>query len=522
MIDLPGRYMWLFLLPFLILFALSWSKSLTGDEALTETVSGLSYGNLLRTVSLDNHVPGYYTLLWAWVRVFGNGLFMLRLFALLPVLVMLVLSIRFLRSETAILLSVSPFLLHLSVELRMYGLLALCGFFFLFALKRYLHRQKGMNLALLIISISLCTWIHHFGWLALASALTLLLVRRKWSESFLLLCGVALLYTPWLSRGIAQLSRFGSVSMSGSAEFLAGTSLSDRLIGVPFSIAGALIRFAAGTSAFSFSKFSLDEFNILTLPAIVLSLALFILVLKGSRKGGAVPLTLLLWTLIPLSFLRPSPRQFALAFPAFMILAGAGSVRNSRLGKILFPAVVLLLLILCVPFTMRSTMPQRCTFDRDFREAAEVTVCIAESTSLPVVIHLDVFSTLGILYHMEQAGADLTGIIHPHDSLFEAGSAFYEDVGSTLEYLTLNTDSLVSSWFALNDQGFLLLVNDPRHARGKIFGPQGGEFTGMGSDVNSDIDLIESLQAHALIHEIELRRSSGPFSLFLLEPRDGS
>lgn len=521
MIDLPGRYMWLFLLPFLVLFALSCSKSLTGDEALTETVSGLSYGNLLRTVSLDNHVPGYYTLLWAWVRVFGNGLFMLRLFALLPVLLMLVLSIRFLRSETAILLSVSPFLLHLSVELRMYGLLALCGFLFVFALKRYLHRQKGMNLALLIISISLCTWIHHFGWLALACALTLLLVRRRWKDSILLFCGVVLLYTPWLSRGIAQWSRFGSVSMSGSTEFLTGTSLPDRLMGAPFSIAGALIRFAAGTSAFSFSRFSLDEFNILTLPAIVLSLALFVLALKGSRKGGAVPLTLLLWTLIPLSFLRPSPRHFALAFPAFMMLAGAGSVRNGRLSRILFPAVVPLLLVLCIPFAMRSTMPQRCTFDRDFREAAELAVCRAEFLSIPVVIHLDVFSTLGLLYHMEQTGTDLTEIVHPHDSLFLGGSIFYEDVGSTLEYLTLNTDSLVSSWISLYDRGFVLLVNDPRGARGRTFGPQGGEFTGMGSDVNSDIDLIESLQSHALIRDVELRHSSGPFSLFLIEPYSG-
>jgi len=511
--------MWLLLLPFLMLFALSWSRSLTGDEALTETVSGLSYGNLLRTVSLDNHVPGYYTLLWAWVRVFGNGLFALRLFALLPVLVMLALSIRFLQSKTAILLSVSPFLLHLSVELRMYGLLALCGFLFLFALKRYLHRQCGMNLTLLIISISLCTWIHHFGWLALASALTLLLVRRKWFGSLLLLCGVVLLYTPWLSTGIAQWSRFGSASMSGSAEFLTGTSLSDRLIGVPFSIAGALIRFAAGTSAFSFSRFSLDEFNILTLPAIVLSLAFFVLALKGFRKGGAAPLTILLWTLIPLSFLRPSPRHFALAFPAYMILAGAGSVRDSRLSKFLFPIVVLLLVGLCVPFALRSTMPQRCTFDRDFMEAADAAVCRAESLSLPVVIHLDVWSTLGLLYHMEQAGADITGIVHPHSSLFGTGSIFYEDVGSSLEYLSLNTDSLVSSWISLNDQGFLLLANDPRHARGRIFGPQGGEFTGMGSDMMSDNDLIESLQAHTLITEIELHNSSGPFSLFLLEPR---
>jgi uncharacterized membrane protein len=510
--------MWLFLLPFLMLFALSWSRSLTGDEALTETVSGLSYGNLLRTVSLDNHVPGYYTLLWAWVRVFGNGLFALRLFALLPVLFMLVLSIRFLRSKTAILLSVSPFLLHLSVELRMYGLLALCVLLFLFVLKRYLHRQKGMNLVLLIISISLCTWIHHFGWLALASALTLLLLRREWSGSFLLLCGVVLLYTPWLSQGIAQWSRYGSASMSGSVEFLTGTSLSDRLIGAPFSIAGALIRFAAGMSAVSFSKYSLDELDILTLPAIVLSLALFVLVFRGFRKGGAAPLTLLLWTLIPLSFLRPSPRHFAIAFPAYMILAGTGSVRDGRLSKYLFPVVVLLLVVLCVPFALRSTMPQRCTFDRDFMEAAEVTVCIAESTSLPVVIHLDVYSTLGLLYHMEQTGEDIAGVAHPHDALFRTGLVFYEDVESSLEYLSLDTDSLVSSWISLYDRGFLLLANDPRHARGRIFGPQGGEFMGMGSDVMSDSDLIESLQAHTLITEIELRNSSGPFSLFLLEP----
>ena len=97
------------------------------------------------------------------------------------------------------------------------------------------------------------------------------------------------------------------------------------------------------------------------------------LAVRGVGRERTPVLILLLWVLVPLSFLRPSARHFALAFPAFMLLATRGIQGLSELYRRVAAAICAgLMLLFCIFFSILTVIPQRCTFQRDFREAAMV------------------------------------------------------------------------------------------------------------------------------------------------------
>lgn len=505
----------LLLLPVILIFLFSWQKSVTGDEALSVELASGTWSTVVSSIGADNHVPGWYAFLSIWVKLFGTSLLSLRLSSLFIVLLLLSFAAKYLKFESTLILAFSPFLMHLALEIRMYGLLALCGLLLYVALREY-RRNPGVRTAVLTgLAVSAGTWVHHFGWLGLPAALTVMLADRKWKEAGITLFVPVILYLPWLSRALQQWGVFGSTVVSGSNAYLSSASMSSRILGIPFSLGGTLLRFSSGTAVFNFGLFEIRAVGLWLIPGVICTLWILFMVLSGMRHKDKIALSILFWTLLPLCLLRPSARHFALAFPAFMVLAGYGLQKIREKWN---PAVYLtpaLLLLMNIPLVLRPTVPQRCTFDRDFREAADIAVTASNENDIPIVIDIDLYSTLGVMYHIrEVGGADLV-VYHPHETLINSETIFYTDIDDALEYLTVDTDSLFNEITENNRDGFILIANDPLEARnyGRIIGDQNRHILGS-SDIMADNDLVGVLLTHCLMRKLELQNSSGAFSVF--------
>lgn len=502
-----------------ILAVLSWQKSLTGDEALTVALARSSFSDMTRTVAVESHVPGYYALMWLWVRLFGHTLPSLRILAFLPVAALLLVAGGLHRRHLPIILAASPFLLHLGVELRMYGLLAALSAGILLtmqAIDRQFTRRRFALLAALCIA---AVWTHHFGWPAVAASAVLLLMRRRRLEALLLTAIVVASYIPWAPNILRQAARFGPAADGGAADLARTASIPEMVLGIPFSIAGTLLRFSAGTAAFSFEQFSVRAVTPWTAAGLVLAALFATAALRGLRKAFAPAVLLLCLVMVPVSLLRPSARHFSLAFPAFALIAASGLDRPGRLSGILRTAVPLLSLVMCVPFIMRSTLPQRCTFDRDLREAAIVAGTTARAEGADILVYLDNHSTLAVLYHLEDEGFGDVAVRHPHEEHWRSDGLVYMTPEDILAFLMQDTGVAISR-LRTGDGPFVILANDPREARGPSWGGE-NRIVGRGSDTVADEDLYDVLSSTGSVIELDLPSSEGPFSAFLVTPSAG-
>lgn len=505
-------------LPILTMSILSRTMSLTGDEALTVFISGEDAGTLLDNVSRDNHPPLYYLMMKGWRQVFGPSLGSLRTFALLPALVIVLLATLFLSPVAGLLLAFSPFLLHLAVELRMYGYLALAGLLVIFALKRDVREHSLSSGALLVLALSAGTWIHHFGWLGVAAAMTVMVMRHRTRRA--LVCGflVLLAYSPWIPEAVRQLGVFGGDAMDSSLAYIQAPSLAGRLTGIPFSIGGTLLRFSAGTAGFSFGQFSLRGLDPALFVGAALTGLLVFMAWRGRDRERLPETALFLWVLFSLSLLRPSSRHFALGFTGFAALAAAGFVTvGTWPRRILLTSCLAAMLLFQVRFATEPIMPQRCTFPRDIREAACLAGELAQTEDCPIVANLDHYTSMALLLHLEDEGYGDADVRTPFDANFAAGRYFAEP-GEILGYLQHDTDSLVAEWIGRSPV-FVLVTNDPSMSRGRILGT-GHRFIGMGSDMMADLDLMEVLRSRASVERIPLPNSRGPFSLLMIRQDD--
>ena len=108
------------------------------------------YGTLSQTAtgSADIHPLGYYTILWAWMKVFGQSLPAARLFSVFISLASLFLIYQISRNlfnektagMAAVLFSILPFQVHFAQEIRMYSLLS---FWLLLATFSFLRGRNG-------------------------------------------------------------------------------------------------------------------------------------------------------------------------------------------------------------------------------------------------------------------------------------------------------------------------------------------------------------------------------------------
>jgi hypothetical protein len=492
-----------------ILAGVSIPKSLIGDEALTVTLCGETFSTMVKNVAQESHVPGYHALLWIWIRAFGDSLFSLRLFAFLPVGFLVYAGCRHFNRYGYLILAVSPFLLHLGVEVRMYGLLAALGMCILICLQKLWNSFSVKNFVLLIIICMAGVWVHYFAWCGVAAAATQLFFRKRKRQAVLLVASVLISIAPWLPNLGQQIQRFDPDGESASIDLFQLATPAQRVLGAPFSVAGTLLRFASGNAVFHFNLFSIRSMSIWTIAGILLFAATAFSAWKGRREAGYSVFLMLLFVLIPISFLRPSARHFAMAYPAFAALVIAGLEGKGRVKQMLRILIPVLSLLLCIPFILRSTMPYRSSFNRDYREAAIIAGTAAEAGSGNLVLFLDTHTLAGVLYHLDDEGFENLTITHPHKERFAQGWFFYVEPEEILSYLMQNTDSLVQEW----GSDFYLLANDPTLARGPLYG-EANPMIGRHSDSVADLDLIECLERYYAIERIPLPHSEGPFSLF--------
>ena len=512
-----SRWRYLLLIPLIVFFALSWQKSFTGDEGLTVYLASGSYSHLLTNIGADFHVPGYYSGLWLVSHAFGSSMLVLRLFSLLLILLMVTLAIRHLSFPAALFLALSPFTLHLAIEIRMYAMLALLGLLLILAYRRYEKLQSRSSLAILILTLSACTWVHYFGWIGTAAVVSMFLLKRKWKYTLIVLFSVIVLFLPWSGNLISKTTSPDTENTQIAEDLPIHSSLQQRLKGMPLSIGGTALRFAGGTTAFNFDQWGIRSIPPAAIGGMIAGIIVFLLLANGFSRTDGICRSILLWSFLGLSFLRPSARHFALAFPAYLITASAGLPSSGNKKKIILIVLGVFMLLLCIPFTFRSTIPQRCTFDRDYLQVAQLAMEESRMDSLPVIMFLDTYSVLGIKMHMDEQGFPEMMIWHPHISFFQQGKCFYGDAWQSVSYLQQDTDSLVSHWIGLSGsrRGFVLIANRPGTVPGRIFGTGENRFIGLGSDVMADMDLIQVLEHKTSVREIDLRGDRGPLSLFV-------
>jgi len=503
--------------PLILFFILSWQKSYTGDEGLTVYLAQGSFTHLLNNVGTDYHMPGYYVCLWTISHLVGNSLLVLRLFSLLIILAMLVLSLRFLTFPASLFLAVSPFTLHLAIEVRMYGLLALCSLLVVLAWRKYQRFESWKSLLMLILTLSLCTWVHYFGWICTFAVSILLLRKRHWKRFASVIIAVAVLFLPWAGNVISKIDNTVNVESAQTIEFPDQPGLTQRLTGMPLSIAGTFLKFSGGLAAFDFGTWNIGSVTAFSIAGFLLGSILLIFAIRGFKSSDGIVKSIILCTFLGLAFFRPTARHYSVAFPAFMMLVSSGLPKSTS-GKTTAVAVVTtLMLILCIPYTQRSTIPQRCTWNRNFLQVARIAAEESREASLPLVLYLDTYSLLGITMHLDESGFQDSLIWHPHLSSFDRGICFYDSRWDCVRYLQHSTDSLVSQWLELtgDNRGFILVANIPGYAEGLVFGVEPNQFTGLGSDIMADIDLLDVMQERLRFEQILLTESEGPLSVFV-------
>lgn len=512
-----GRWRYLIFIPVIVFFFFSWQKSFTGDEGLTVYLASGSYSHLIDNVGADFHVPGYYSLLWLVSHSLGNSMLVLRLFSLFLILALIALSVKYLPFSAALFIGLSPFTLHLAVEIRMYAILALLGLILILAYRRFEKTQSSNSVILLILSLSACTWVHYFGWIGVAAVISLLLKNKKWKQAALVFFTVVILFSPWTPHIVSKVDLQSKAASVNDIGFTDETPLMQRLAGMPLSTGGSLLRFAGGTSVFNFHSWGLRSMSAYTLAGFFTGLLLFLLAANGFRKTDSISKSLILWVFIALGFFRPSARHYVMAYAAYMITAADGLPGKALVRRILILTTATLMVLLCFPFAAQSTIPQRCRWNRNFLQLAEQAVHQSEINSLPVVLFLDTYSYLGVRMHMDQLGFPDSLIWYPHRTSFESGRCFFEDRAECVDYLQCNSDSLVSIWLSLEEshRGFILVANNPEITTGPTLGSGNNTFIGLGSDIMADADLMDALNNKLVFQNIPLSGSQGPLNLFI-------
>lgn len=194
------------------------------DEAFSilfseKGLNAMIYGTLSQTGagSADIHPLGYYTLLWAWMKIFGQSLVTVRLFSVFANLASLVLIFQIARLlfndktalVAAVIFSVLPFQIHFAQEIRMYSMLSL---WLLLSTYAFLRGRSGnwKWWMVFVISSALAQYTHSLAAIYLMGLAASPLIQKDWktlkavvfSSTFSIL-----LYLPWLLYLPSQFSK---------------------------------------------------------------------------------------------------------------------------------------------------------------------------------------------------------------------------------------------------------------------------------------------------------------------------
>lgn len=185
--------------------------------------SAMLYGTLTATSTgaADIHPLGYYTLLWVWMRAFGQSLVAVRTLSVLAgvstVFFAYVLTKNLFNNRiatiAALFIALAPFPIHYSQEIRMYSFLALWLIIATYAFLRGSKDKSWGWWALFTVSTALAQYTHNLAaFYLIPLAITPLWQRNRQNfiSTSLAGLGALILYLPWLIQLPSQFTKISS------------------------------------------------------------------------------------------------------------------------------------------------------------------------------------------------------------------------------------------------------------------------------------------------------------------------
>ena len=205
------------------------SRPIWYDEAFAILFSekgpgAMLYGTLAPTGAgtADIHPLGYYTLLWLWMKLFGESLPATRLLSiiagLITVYLVYLIALEALSDAKTARLSMlfaalAPFQIHYAQEIRMYSFLAVWLLLATYAYQRGSKTGNWRWWVLFSISAALAQYTHNLAAFYLIALALLPVLQRNWQalRSVVLAgLGAFILYLPWAIQLPAQFSKIQS------------------------------------------------------------------------------------------------------------------------------------------------------------------------------------------------------------------------------------------------------------------------------------------------------------------------
>ena len=201
------------------------SRPIWYDEAFSilfseKGLSAMLYGTLAPTGagSADIHPPGYYTMLWLWMRAFGESLVAVRALSIVAGLIttwlVYLIAYELFDSTTALwsmlFSALSPFQVHYAQEIRMYSFLAMWLMLATLAFFRGARTRQWRWWILFSIASALAQYTHNLAAFFLIALALIPLFQKNWKtlRSVVLASFLAVVFcSPWLMQLPAQFAK---------------------------------------------------------------------------------------------------------------------------------------------------------------------------------------------------------------------------------------------------------------------------------------------------------------------------
>jgi mannosyltransferase len=302
------------------------------DEGLSVGIAHHHLASIPGLLTQDGSPPGYYLLLGAWIRLFGDSERATHTLSLLFALGCIPLAFAAGRSlfgrstglVCALLAALDPYLTYYGQETRMYALEAFLSLIVVLAYVNGILRGRDAWTGVFVVSVAAMVYVHNWAlFLCVGLAIATVAVARERLPRFgAAALGVAILYAPWLPTLLSQVRHTG-------APWSTAPSLHDLVLAPGAALSGdaAFVAFVLAASAglAGVVRRRHDPERAVVLGLSILTAVTIVLAWVVSQISPA-------WT----------SRYFAIVLGPLVVLAARSLVRAGRLGVVALVAVLFL------------------------------------------------------------------------------------------------------------------------------------------------------------------------------------
>jgi 4-amino-4-deoxy-L-arabinose transferase-like glycosyltransferase len=335
------------------------TPAVRNDEGYSYFVAVQPFAQYPSLLAEDPHPPLFYSLLHVWAYADASA-FWLRLLnvllsvAAIPVIYLVGKELVSQRAGiiAAALLAISQVMLRYAQNLRMYPLLVLLVLLTAYFFLRWYRTMRARFLVGFIIFGALSLYTHYYSSFILLAMAVYVLVRRKLSWQFFFSCAaIIILFLPWLPIFAQQAAIKTTIEPMSFHDRLSWFGLHES--NVFLRAAMIFFQFGAGYLKADFSSIlflALFLLAIIVFPFLIVKAITSFRVKKGLRAEMIFIVTMvivptlcaiLVWGL-GIVTQQTYARQVIVILPFYLLLLAAGL---SRLNKLLWPAIVVILLL---------------------------------------------------------------------------------------------------------------------------------------------------------------------------------